>query len=329
MLAGSMLQSSGNMKVPGILNSLLCLLDVLFNALFIYGCRMGVAGAALGTGVSELIIASIMLYFACAGEIPILHIRKEEGFHLSAECQKKAITLSLPVTFERFVVCLAMIVTTGIVAPLGSVALAANSFAVTAESLCYMPGYGIGEAAATLVGQSTGAGRKNLVHHFSRMTAWTGIGVMTVTGILMYFLAPLMMLSLSPDPAVQALGTKVLRIEVFAEPMYAASIVASGALRGAGRHDDPKHFEFYQSLVCAYPCFPGILAKPFGLTGVWIAMCLELICRGNPHADPASEKIVTGGTKTLCKLQTVEGGRKMEAYDFDRITDRRNTLFLL
>ena len=63
MLAGSMLQSSGNMKVPGILNSLLCLLDVLFNVLFIYGCRMGVAGAALGTGVSELIIASIMLYF--------------------------------------------------------------------------------------------------------------------------------------------------------------------------------------------------------------------------------------------------------------------------
>ena len=151
VLAGSMLQSSGNMKVPGILNSLLCLLDVLFNVLFIYGCRMGVAGAALGTGVSELIIASIMLYFACV-KSPILHIRKEEGFHLSAECQKKAITLSLPVTFERFVVCLAMIVTTGIVAPLGSVALAAICFGVTAVSLCYMAGYGMGEAAARLVG---------------------------------------------------------------------------------------------------------------------------------------------------------------------------------
>lgn len=278
VLAGSMLQSSGNMKVPGILNSLLCLLDVLFNALFIYGCRMGVAGAALGTGVSELIIASIMLYFACV-KSPILHIRKEEGFHLSAECQKKAITLSLPVTFERFVVCLAMIVTTGIVAPLGSVALAANSFAVTAESLCYMPGYGIGEAAATLVGQSTGAGRKNLVHHFSRMTAWTGIGVMTVTGILMYFLAPLMMLSLSPDPAVQALGTKVLRIEVFAEPMYAASIVASGALRGAGDTMIPSILNFISLWLVRIP-LSWIMAKPFGLTGVWIAMCLELICRG-------------------------------------------------
>ena len=172
-----------------------------------------------------------------------------------------------------------MIVTTGIVAPLGSVALAANSFAVTAESLCYMPGYGIGEAAATLVGQSTGAGRKNLVHHFSRMTAWTGIGVMTVTGILMYFLAPLMMLSLSPDPAVQALGTKVLRIEVFAEPMYAASIVASGALRGAGDTMIPSILNFISLWFVRIP-LSWILAKPFGLTGVWIAMCLELICRG-------------------------------------------------
>ena len=239
VLAGSMLQSSGNMKVPGILNSLLCLLDVLFNALFIYGCRMGVAGAALGTGVSELIIASIMLYFACV-KSPILHIRKEEGFHLSAEYQKKAITLSRIKNPEN---------------------------------------YGIGEAAATLVGQSTGAGRKNLVHHFSRMTAWTGIGVMTVTGILMYFLAPLMMLSLSPDPAVQALGTKVLRIEVFAEPMYAASIVASGALRGAGDTMIPSILNFISLWFVRIP-LSWILAKPFGLTGVWIAMCLELICRG-------------------------------------------------
>ena len=54
--------------------------------------------------------------------------------------------------------CGAMVATTMIVAPLGAVAIAANSFAITAESLCYMPGYGIGNAATTLVGRSFGAG---------------------------------------------------------------------------------------------------------------------------------------------------------------------------
>ena len=62
-LAGSMLKCSGNMKVPSALNILMCVLDVVFNYLFIYQFDMGVAGAACGTGAAELITALLMLYF--------------------------------------------------------------------------------------------------------------------------------------------------------------------------------------------------------------------------------------------------------------------------
>ena len=54
--------------------------------------------------------------------------------------------------------CGAQVVSTAIIAPLGALAVAANAFAVTAESICYMPGYGIANAAAALVGRSVGAG---------------------------------------------------------------------------------------------------------------------------------------------------------------------------
>ena len=87
---------------------------------------------------------------------------------------------------------------TAIVAPLGTVAIAANAFAVTAESFCYMPGYGICEAATTLVGQSLGAARKKLAVSFARITVTSGIVVMTVMGIVMYFAAPLMMGVITP-----------------------------------------------------------------------------------------------------------------------------------
>lgn len=63
---------------------------------------------------------------------------------------------------EHVVLCGAQILTTVIVAPLGVFAIAANSFAIIAESLCYMPGYGIADAATTLVGQSLGAGKREL-----------------------------------------------------------------------------------------------------------------------------------------------------------------------
>ena len=76
----------------------------------------------------------------------------------------------------------AQIVSTMIVAPLGNIAIASHSFAITAESLCYMPGYGIGDAATTLVGQTHGAGRVGLCKNFAYMTVGLGMAVKAVMG---------------------------------------------------------------------------------------------------------------------------------------------------
>ena len=138
---------------------------------------------------------------------------------------------------ERFVSTAAQITLTAIVAPLGVCAIAANAFAVTAEGICYMPGYGIGEAATTLVGQSIGAGRKSLARKFAYTTVGLGMAVMTVMGVVMYVAAPLMIGIMTPDAEIVSLGVMALRTEAFAEPMFAAAIVAYGALIGAGDTD--------------------------------------------------------------------------------------------
>ena len=76
---------------------------------------------------------------------------------------------------EQSALCAAQVASTRIIAPLGTIAIAANSFAITAESICYMPGYGISSAATTLVGQSIGAKRKDLARSFSWLTTFTGV----------------------------------------------------------------------------------------------------------------------------------------------------------
>ena len=74
--------------------------------------------------------------------------RKETEKHgFDPEILKKALKIGLPVGVQEIAMCSAQVVATMIIAPLGAVSIAANSFAVTAESLCYMPGYGIGSAA--------------------------------------------------------------------------------------------------------------------------------------------------------------------------------------
>ncbi len=292
-LAGSLLQCSGDMKTPGMLNILMCILDVLFNSVLIFpsrtvqilglsiwipGAGLKVAGAALGTALSELAVAGLMMGALCVRS-PLFRLKKGEDWTIKEACLKRALRLGGPLALENILMCGAMVVTTGIVAPLGSIAIAANSFAVTAESLCYMPGYGIADAAATLVGQSVGAGERDMVRRFARMTVWMGMAVMAFTGVLMYMGAPFMMSILSPDPEVCNLGVRVLRIEAFAEPLFAASIVASGALRGAGDTFIPSIMNFI-SIWCVRLTLSFLLAGTWGLPGVWFAMCTELCFRG-------------------------------------------------
>ena len=78
---------------------------------------------------------------------------------------------------------------------------------------------------------------------------------------------------------VQALGTTVLRIEAFAEPLYAASMVVAGALRGAGDTLMPSVFTLVSVWGVRIPAF-AFVAPRFGLVGCWVVMASELCLRG-------------------------------------------------
>ncbi len=288
-----MLQCSGNMRVPSLLNIMGCGLNVVFNYLLIFpsrevsfagremfvpGVGLGVAGAALGTALSQAFTAILMLYFLLFRSQG-LKLRWGERAKFSIPELKTAVRIAIPIGVEQVIIGCGYVISTRIVSPLGNVSLAANSFAVTAESLCYMPGYGIAAAATTLIGQSLGAGQKKEARRLGFLTTGAGILVMTGTGILMYLFAPHLMAFLSPDSDIQALGALVLRIEAFAEPMFAASIVAAGVFRGAGDTFVPFLINF-ASMWAVRLTLAALLAPVLGLKGVWIAMCLDLNVRG-------------------------------------------------
>ena len=187
--------------------------------------------------------------------------------------------IAAPVASEKVILTTAQIVSTAIVAPLGTVAIAANSFAITAEGLCYMPAYGIQSAAAMLVGQSVGAGRRNMARRLGWVTVLIGVAVMIITGGLLYILAPQMMAILTPNPDIIALGARVLRIEAFAEPLFGASIVAGGVFQGVGSTLIPTLFNLGTMWGIRIP-LAWLAAPRWGLPGVWAAMCAELCTRG-------------------------------------------------
>lgn len=294
ILSSSMLKSSGNMRIPSALSVLMCVLDIVFNYFLIFSSRhisvlghsiympgmgMGVAGAALGTALAYIVTGVMLIWFATL-KSPELSLNKEKWiFAPQWNYLRNAAKISMPMGAQYMMMSGAQIVSTMIVAPLGNFAIAANTFAIAAESLCYMPGYGIGEAATTLVGQSIGAGQPRLARSFAYRTVFIGMMVMAAISVVMYIAAPQMIGIMTPVDEIRELGVGALRIEAFAEPMFAASIVAYSVCLGAGDTLVPACMNL-ASMWLVRLTLAAYLAPIYGLRGVWMAMAIELTLRG-------------------------------------------------
>lgn len=293
-LVNGLLRCSGNMTVPGIMGIVMCLLDIIFNFFLIFPTRiisllgmeitvpgfgLGVEGAALGTALASGVVTLVLILYLWFAHSEIKLAGSRSAFKPSLKVIRKAAVIGFPMGIERFISTAAQITLTIIVAPLGAFAIAANAFAITVEGLCYMPGFGISDAATTLSGQSIGAGNKRLAKRFAWTTVFMGMGVMTIMGVIMYATAPWLIGLMTNVPQIVAEGAMALRIEAWAEPMYAASIVAYGVCVGAGDTLWPCVMNL-GSMWGVRITLAAILAPVMGLKGVWLAMCIELTFRG-------------------------------------------------
>ena len=106
-----------------------------------------------------------------------------------------------------------------------------------------------------------------------------GACLMGITGAVMMAACPLVFRLLTPVEEVRVLSAQILRIALFAEPLFGVSIVAAGVLRGAGDTLVPSLLNL-GSIWIVRIGLALVLIGPFGLRGMWIAMTIELFVRG-------------------------------------------------
>ena len=267
----AVIRCAGDTKTPMVLNLMINVFNVILNTLFIYptrpvevlglrftmwGAGWGVGGAAFASGLSTALVCLLFLAALFRKKSPI-RISLHQRYKFERGCLLAAWRLGLPAALERSIMCVAQIVITAIITGIGTVAV----------------------AGTTLVGQAIGAGRKDLAQRFARMVTWMGVGMMTLGGAVLFLFAPQLIMIFSQEAEVIDLGSQVLRIVAFAEPLFGASIVASGALRGAGDSKGP----FLISLASMWGVRITLslaLVGSLGLVGVWLAMAAELCARG-------------------------------------------------
>ena len=275
-LTAGFLQCAGDMVTPSVLNAVMCGLDVVCNALLIP--HFGVLGAGMGTALACALVSLAMAWCCCVRNAQ-LRLRRGEAHAFRPEILKKAFRIGAPVAVQEIAMNGAMVASTMILAPLGAAAIAANSFAVTAESLCYMPGYGVGSAATTLVGRSVGAGDAAQARRYGNICTALGGALMGCTGLLMMIFCPFVFRLLTPVVEVRTLAAQALRIGLLAEPLFGVSIAAAGALRGAGDTLVPSLLNL-GSIWIVRLGLSLLLVGKLGLRGMWIAMAIELCVRG-------------------------------------------------
>lgn len=229
---GAAIRATKDTKTPLYISILTNGMNVLLNYLLIYTAGMGVVGAAVASAVS----------YTCFGTLMFAAYRKNiylrwawRTFKIDGARLKECAKVSLPVLGTSMASCMGYVVFASLVSGMGTTIFAAHSIAVTAETIFYIPGYGLRTATSTLVGISLGEGDREKFHMVSRVSVAVTMVMMVVNGFILYFAAyPLMCLLTNSVRAAQ-IGAEMLRLVAFSEPFFGLMIVLEGIFYGLGR----------------------------------------------------------------------------------------------
>jgi putative MATE family efflux protein len=188
--------------------------------------------------------------------------------------------LALPNMIEQAIQHFGYIAFTGLVAALGTASLAAHQVADAVEALAYMPAFGFAVAAASLVGQSLGAGDPALAERIVRRTAQFCVALMVIVGAAFVLFNTQLAAFFTPQPEVRVLAANAIMIAAFEVIGMALYMLYANVLRGAGDTRSPTIVALLNVVVIRLSVV-WLLTQvyPLGLAGVWIGTAVDWTVR--------------------------------------------------
>lgn len=276
---GNVLRASGNTISPMMISFWMNIIHIALDYVLIFGIfqftGFGVGGAATATVLTR-VFGALMLYLAI----------RRSSVHFSFWRPKRVrnnsitleiIRLSIPATGERLIMRLGQVVYLGLIVHMGTEIYAANAIAENIETFAYLPGLGLSVAATVLVGKKLGAKKYKEAYSYGLLAAMISVGIMTVTGILLFFLTPFFAEWFTDQVSTAAMITLAMRIDAFFMPPLAIGLVLAGALQGAGDTKTPMYSTAIGmwGIRVLFIYLLGVQGK-MGIAGIWIAQGIDL-----------------------------------------------------
>lgn len=231
VICASALRALKDTRTPMLVNLAANILNVVLNYLLIYTAGLGVTGAAIATAVSSTVAGTAMLILMRRKKL----LKTPMAKGLDRDLLKETARISLPALATSFTSCMGHIVFAALVSSMGTTVFAAHAIALSAETIFYLPGYGLRGATSTLIGISVGEDNREKFRVVERQSIVLTVLMMTFTGLMLFLFADPIIRIFTLDQEVIRQGSKVLKLIAFCEPFFGLMIVCEGIYYGLGQ----------------------------------------------------------------------------------------------
>jgi len=253
-------------------------INIVLDPCFIFGLgpfpEMGVTGAAVATTIGRGIGVVYQLWYLFDGRGRLQF--QFRNLAIAPPLVKRMLIISAGGVGQFLIATSSWIIIMRIIALYGSTAVAAYTIALRMFEFVWLPSWGLGNAAATLVGQNLGAQKPRRAEQSTWRAARYNTIFMTVVGILLIAFAPTIVGLFSSDDEVLRYGISCLRILGVGVPMYAIGMIITQALNGAGDTTTPTVINFVCFWMLQIPLAFWLASNiSMGPNGVFLAIVLS------------------------------------------------------
>ncbi len=277
------LRGAGDTKTPMNINIKVNLLNVVGNAILIYGLfgikPLGINGAGISTTFSQF-VALIFVINHLRKSHSVIKLNIKDKFHFDKDVIYNLIKIGLPASLEQIAFRLGVLLFVKIVASLGTVAYATHQICLNILNLSFTPGQAFGIAASTLTGRSLGSDEQDEAEAYIKECQKIGVVISIFMMIMFFFFGKYVAMLYSDDPAVLKEAAKILKLMAFTMPFQCSQLILSGGLRGAGDTVWTLISTFVGVLgVRIIIAYYLVLVLKIGLVGAWIAVFIDQFTR--------------------------------------------------
>ena len=231
-IGSAILRAVGDSRRPLYFLIFSSALNIVLDLLFVVTFKMGVAGVAYATVLSEFISSILVLYVLFKSK-DVYNLRLNE-MKIDKPILKQIVTIGIPGAVQMAVTSFSNLFVQGYVNSFGAASTAGWGAYQRIDAFAMMPAMSIGLASTTYTGQNAGAGKYDRIRQGLRTSMIMGIGVTVLISITLFTFAPQAIGIFNKESDVLYFGTLYLRMITPFAFLICFTQMFSGVLRGVG-----------------------------------------------------------------------------------------------